>query len=49
MTHGRLVYIEPDGTIYVSSDFNGDMYYSEGSYGWRFADAFARMPSGIGP
>ena len=49
MTHGRLVYIEPDGTIYVSSDFNGDMYYSEGSYGWRFADAFARMPSGLGP
>jgi len=49
MTHGRLVYIEPDGTIYVSSDFNGDMYYSEGSKGWKFAEAFSRLPSGLSP
>ena len=49
MTHGKLIYINPEGTIYVSSDFNGDMYYLEGSKGWKFAEAFSRLPSGLSP
>jgi hypothetical protein len=49
MTRGKLVYIDGEGNIFVSNEFNGDMYYEMGrGYGYRFMEHFKAMPSNIG-
>lgn len=49
MTRGKLVYIDGEGNIFVSNEFNGDMYYDMGrGYGYRFMGHFMVMPSNIG-
>ena len=48
MTRGKLVYIDEEGNVFVSNEFNGDMYYSEGSKGEKYANAFATMPNHMG-
>ena len=49
MTRGKLVYIDGEGNIFVSNEFNGDMYYDMGrGYGYRFMGHFMAMPSNIG-
>ena len=33
MTRGKIVAVLPDGRLVTSTEFNGDMYYSDGGYG----------------
>lgn len=48
MTRGKLVYIDEEGNVFVSNEFNGDMYYEEGSKGQTYAKAFEKMPHHLG-
>jgi hypothetical protein len=48
MTRGKLVYIDEEGNVFVSNEFNGDMYYKEGSPGESYAEALAQLPSHLG-
>ncbi|WP_405325709.1 DUF5662 family protein [Fibrobacter sp.] len=48
MTRGKLVYIDEEGNVFVSNEFNGDMYYEKGSIGQTYAKAFEKMPHHLG-
>ena len=48
MTRGKLVYIDEEGNVFVSNEFNGDMYYSPNSLGEKMAIAFKDMPHHMG-
>lgn len=48
MTRGKLVYIDEEGNVFVSNEFNGDMHYLVGSLGEKYAKAFATMPNHMG-
>ena len=48
MTRGKLVYIDEERNVFVSNEFNGDMYYSPNSIGEQFAKAFMTMPHHMG-
>lgn len=43
MTRGKIVAVLLDGRLVTSTEFNGDMYYSDGGYGQEIVEALENI------
>ena len=43
MTRGKIVAVLPDGRLVTSTEFNGDMYYSDGGYGQEIVEVLENI------